>query len=416
MSPLSRKQYRFRRKSYALSFTAVVVLLAGIISTRRQLSIYELSIIYGSSSEGQTLVKDPTPSSYQPPAPLVLTDEISGNKATLELNCSDDYQGSQVVVNSIQVSSSPTPPQQQTPNILCFLMTHSGSHDTKVQAVVDTWGKRCDRLVIASNVTDDKLGTIELQTPATYELLWDRLNETLHYVWNEYQHEEYDWYFKIDDDSYVIMENLVDFIMEKEQQPLQRLQQQSANNTSPPPLVFGYPLPTYRWKDIAARYFQGSPENRAFGDFFFNYSDPVTNKQRNPDDKADYLHGGAGYVMNRQYLQQLLVALRSNRTLRSSYNNTLGGKLNHDPIPEDLAHGVTMMVHGIQPKSGRDILKRERFLPEPPSLMYHVHQQKIKDGTVKPKSLCCSRSSISFHHISPSLMRYLEYQFYTCRG
>ena len=420
MTRLSTTRRHLHRRKVCTFGVVSVVFSLGVVAVHRNVSYFTLmpddAFVGGQEFDWKTL-----------PPPLFLSDSSTfespvssehghsnsnnGNGNSVMLTCADDYQGNKAVLDSIKVFSSSTSASStlRTPRILCFVMTHSESHLTKVRAVLDTWGKRCDRLVVASNVTDFELGTIALKTPATYELLWDRLNETLHFIWEKYQHENHDWYLKADDDSYVIMENLLHFVSEKE--PQKSAVKDGVH--SQPPLIFGYPLPTNRWGDISKLYFQGSPENRAFGHIFFNYTDSSGQKKR-PEDPADYLHGGAGYVMNRQYVQEFLHALKGTMTLRTSYNEK-EKTLNHPPLPEDLAHGVTMMVHGVQPNSAMDSMRRPLFLPEPPNLMHHIHQQKIQDGSARQKSLCCSRSAISFHHVSHTLMRYLDHQLYTCR-
>jgi glycoprotein-N-acetylgalactosamine 3-beta-galactosyltransferase len=261
-------------------------------------------------------------------------------------------------------------------------MTHSGAHETKVKAVLDTWGKHCDKLVITSNLTDPSIGAIRLQTPSTYENLWNKLNETLHYVWNQYsEDDDYEWFFKVDDDSFVIMENLEVFLSSPEIDPEE-------------PTAFGYLLSDETWGEMRPYFF--TPENQAFGNFFYTHI-------RNNMDDVDYLAGGAGYVMNRAYLQEFLKALDSNLTLRGM-------------PPEDMAHGATMLARGIRPQNSRDTLGRERFLPDTPELVELRHAMRLRRGVALAGSKCCSRYSITFHHIPPWQMRYLYDQLYTCRG
>jgi glycoprotein-N-acetylgalactosamine 3-beta-galactosyltransferase len=52
-----------------------------------------------------------------------------------------------------------------------------------------------------------------MESEATYENLWNKLNETMHYIsktTNGFQ--DYDWYYKVDDDTFVVMENLHAFL------------------------------------------------------------------------------------------------------------------------------------------------------------------------------------------------------------
>jgi glycoprotein-N-acetylgalactosamine 3-beta-galactosyltransferase len=296
-------------------------------------------------------------------------------------SCDFDYEGSREVLDSIGVAND-----SPTPKVLCFIMAHSGSHDTKVKAVWDTWGKKCDKLVIASNVDDPSIGAVKLQTASTYNNLWNKLNETLHYVWDMQDRDEYDWFFKADDDTFVIMENLKLLLS----QPKYVVNEK---NDDKRPLAFGYVLHDSTWGSQKQRL--SSPGNEAFGRHFFN-------QVRTERDKVEYFAGGAGYVMNAAYLQELLHALRGNLTIRGS-------------APEDMAHGATMLARGISSQNSRDKMGRERFHQESPALTYVRHQSHLKNGVEPQGSKCCSRSTVSFHHIAPDYMRYMYDQFYHCR-
>lgn len=293
------------------------------------------------------------------------------------LSCQSDPDGSRAVTDKIFVSAM----GNDADRILCFMMTHSGAHHTNVKAVLGTWGAACDGWVIASNQTDPQLGSLEMHTPAVYTRLWTKLNETLRYV-AEHHMGAYDWFFKVDDDTFVLMENLRRFLKTKK-------------TNEEIPQIFGYLLTDQFWGDQRL-YFDLSDHNRAFGELFLT-------KVRKKSDKVNYLAGGSGYIMNRIYLRKLLQALESNLTL-------------HGEVPEDMAQGATMLAHGISPGDSRDSLGREHFIPEPPSLWHVRHQARIRSGIVPANRECCARYAVSFHHISPVLMHHLYDQFYRCRG
>lgn len=259
------------------------------------------------------------------------------------------------------------------------MMTHSGSHITKVSAVLETWGSKCDGWLIASNQTDISLGTIAMQTPARYTLLWVKLNETIHSIASDYI-DDYDWFFKVDDDTFVLMENLWYFL---------RIKKRNDNI----PQIFGYLLTDQFWGD-QRRYFD-LENNKEFGHYFLS-------QVRNQRDKVDYLAGGSGYIMNREYLRRLVLAMESNLTL-------------YGEVPEDMAHGATMLAHGIEPFDSRDMAGRQHFIPESPALWNVRHQAHIRSGAIAPNRNCCARYAISFHHIQPWMMQYLYDQFYLCR-
>ena len=62
-------------------------------------------------------------------------------------------------------------------------------------------------------ITDPSLPAIALplQGPDSRERLWEKAKLTLQYVYDNFI-DEYEWFFKADDDTYVVMENLRDYI------------------------------------------------------------------------------------------------------------------------------------------------------------------------------------------------------------
>ena len=290
------------------------------------------------------------------------------------------------------------PKDVPVPRILCFIMTTSSLHYARLNSVLKTWGKRCDKLVIASDQEDSRFQTLKMNTEAEYDKLWQKLNETLHYVWKNYR-QEYDWFFKADDDTYVIVENLKAFLMSPEVQRRQHTE----------PLLFGR---RYAWLTA------GQLQNRLFRGFFRDKNGTVLENQsfkerfyeRIPKSQPMiYPHGGAGYVMNKLYVEKFLQVLDGPDTFRGR-------------PAEDLAHGATMAYHGIYSQPTRDALGRERFHPEPALYMYGAPVDWIGKlvGTLLPEEQpkngtdCCSSHSISFHHMHSSKMLFLDQFLYEC--
>lgn len=272
------------------------------------------------------------------------------------------------------------PPIKSNERILCFMMTHSGAHRTKVKAVIETWGWQCDGWFIASNATDTELGAIEMKTPALYNRLWIKLNETMRYVSSNYI-SQYEWFFKVDDDTFVIMENLREFLRIKKQE-------------DQIPQVFGYLLQDESWQD-QQRFFDLSNSNQLFADYFLSHV-------RNASARVEYLAGGSGYIMNRAYLRKFVLAMQSDLTL-------------HGEVPEDMAHGATMLAHNVTSRDSRDLLGREYFIPEEPALWEVRHKAHIRSGQIPPHRKCCAKYTVSFHHISVPQMRDMYDYLYLCR-
>ena len=112
------------------------------------------------------------------------------------------------------------------PRICCLILTYPGNFLSKAKAVNDTWGPRCDKYFFISEflnqnftkaqkrilhhlpfapLPDIKAGYIHLLQKTTLALL---------FAYRHYYHD-FDWFVKLDDDTYLIVENLKAFLREK---------------------------------------------------------------------------------------------------------------------------------------------------------------------------------------------------------
>jgi hypothetical protein len=181
--------------------------------------------------------------------------------------------------------------------ILCFLMTDSSHHTTKVKAVWDTWGTKCDKLLIASNQTDPFLGAVAMKSDSSYSNLWGKLEETIRYIHCHYL-DEYDWFVKVDDDSYILMENLRYFVSNIP----------NDDDHRDKPLIYGrrYSYPPLVDLPNEPRFLPDLAENAAFRKRILQRVHDTHSESRN----LIYTQGGA-QVMNHKYLRELVQALDS---------------------------------------------------------------------------------------------------------
>lgn len=84
--------------------------------------------------------------------------------------------------------------------VLCWVMTTPINHATKAIHVKQTWGRRCNKLLLMSSTEDDKVGTIALPVGEGRESLWNKTREAFRYVYDHHLNE-YDWFMKADDDT-----------------------------------------------------------------------------------------------------------------------------------------------------------------------------------------------------------------------
>ena len=94
------------------------------------------------------------------------------------------------------------------PKILCMVYTHSGAH-ARIQAIVNTWGSRCDGFFAASNETDLSIGAIDLvhKGPEEYNNMWQKIRSMWAYAHDNFL-RDYDYFHIAGDDAYVVVDNM----------------------------------------------------------------------------------------------------------------------------------------------------------------------------------------------------------------
>ncbi|KAI9553079.1 hypothetical protein GHT06_020970 [Daphnia sinensis] len=241
--------------------------------------------------------------------------------------------------------------------VLCWVMTSPENHETKALAVKETWGKRCNILLFMSTEADTKLPAVQLDVEEGRNRLWGKTREAFRYAWDRYQ-DEVDWFFKADDDTYVVVENLRYFL--------------SAFKTSEP-FWFGHKYKT--------------------------------------NGTTGFFSGGAGYALSKE---------ATKRFVENSYFNPL--LCRRDPEgAEDVELGKCMQNLNVSAMDTRDSKGRGRFFPFQPDRFYFsrkITDYWYWKSIYYPPMMgpdCCSDSTISFHYIDPKMMRLLDFFFYRIR-
>ncbi|CCI40613.1 unnamed protein product [Albugo candida] len=308
--------------------------------------------------------------------------------------CAFDYEHSKKPLDLIQVHPLPRSilTNAQYPRILCFVNTIS-THLRRAQAVASTWGQRCDKLIFFSNVSDSifakslRFEVIGLKVNSDHDHLWGKHKASLTYVHNHFRHS-YDWFYKADDDAYVIMENLKDYLRQPE----------IYSRWKTEPMQVGHRL---RLEEDTTRYYI---VERTLRDDFMR-------KNR----RLIFNGGGPGYALNRSFLDNIVNSLPDFDCFSQKQS---------EMIPDDVAVSFCMVWKNTSPVETRDYQGRERWLVDSLNGAYHSYLYDPKNwiyeyhktiGGVRTRSECCAPDSVAFHYVTPSLMYHYERQLYWCR-
>jgi len=111
--------------------------------------------------------------------------------------------------------------------IYCFILTAPQFLNTRALAINSTWARRCDGYSFISEYSNDTKGLPIApirNLSSSYDYLTQKSTSALLYIYENFLND-YDWFFKADDDTYLFVENLKLFLKDK--------------NTSKP-ITFGY--------------------------------------------------------------------------------------------------------------------------------------------------------------------------------
>ncbi|XGW30866.1 hypothetical protein V3C99_009659 [Haemonchus contortus] len=240
--------------------------------------------------------------------------------------------------------------QRRFGSILCWVMTTSIYHKTRVRAINSTWLRRCDASHFLTNndrFLDDftPYHTIFAELPDSYFKLFWKTRLALYYVYTNIS-SNYDWYYKSDDDTYVIMENLRSYL---------------ATFNPNEPHYIGFRL-----------------------------------KRRMP--KHGYNAGGSGYAMSRAAMKIFAEQLFHQKSL-CPYHEW-----------EDLAVARCLANVGIYPEDSRDEKRRQRFLPWKPEDHYQADLTKsfLMDPIEHWGPAIFHENLISMHHLEPEELRLID--------
>lgn len=141
-----------------------------------------------------------------------------------------------VAFQNFQISRVKSQNQQPSTRILCLILTSPKYLFTRAKAVHETWASRCNRYFFVTEYPEQELTTEQINIiqklpvasikniTSGYDHLTQKSTLAFLFAYETY-FNGFDWFVKADDDTFLIVEHLKEFL--SEQNPLE-------------PVTFGY--------------------------------------------------------------------------------------------------------------------------------------------------------------------------------
>nr|AAL90165.1 AT24870p [Drosophila melanogaster] len=241
--------------------------------------------------------------------------------------------------------------------IICLVLTWPKKYMSGARAISETWGRHCNRVIYYGSFPGTTISGLEivgLNASDTRSKLWGKTKAAFRHAYRNYGHEV-DWFYKADDDTYAVMENM-----------RKLLKPYSPSN----PIYFGSP---------------------------FKLGSTL------------YMSGGAGYVLSKSAVELL--------NLGAAENCQPGDQGTEDYVMGKCLSLLQVQAGDSRDLLGRQrffSLSLEHFLiPNRDNEGFWLQEYLYQ--TTGTGLECCSTYSISIHNVSPYEMHFLETILYKRR-
>ena len=284
------------------------------------------------------------------------------------LVCDMNEGWANMLKHHIQIAPPPPAPVR----VLCMVESHV-KNAWKQHAVWTTWGQHCDGFHVWTDKAVDHVPSRVIDVPGGWDGLLQKTRAVLKAVWSSELLQQYDYFFKADDDTYAIMPNLKHNIARLEQ------------------LHPGQPL------------FMG--RRLVYG-----------------GDKGVFNSGGAGYVLNKKALALFITHMDKHKDA-----NTPTG-------PEDVHVAEVLALAGVFP-ADTEASDGHTFFPLNPeatfiykigswgkNAWFDTYQERLYGGKEQYHQRfpccgvrCCSRYTATFHYTSKKNMFVMHNLLFACK-
>ncbi|KAH8334314.1 hypothetical protein KR059_008781 [Drosophila kikkawai] len=243
--------------------------------------------------------------------------------------------------------------------IVCLVLTWPKNYLYGVKAISETWGRHCNRVIYYSQSRLSGVQgaeTVALNVSDERNKLWGKTKAAFRHAYRHYGHEA-DWFYKADDDTYAVMENM------------------------------RYMLRFY------------APDTPIYFGSAFNLDSQI------------YMSGGAGYVLSRKAVELFVEATAEKSLCQHGDIGAEDFEMGRCMDPLNVTVGDSRDPYG---RHRFFSLSLEYFLiPEDDDDEFWLYKYLVH--SCKKGLQCCSTYSISVHNVSPYEMHFLETVLYEAR-